>query len=167
MKKIINVLWLVLLIDIFSFNIAKADPIDPTQFLKPSFGSHYAWQAMLIFVFVIFIGIVSEIIAGYFLFFRKNKADLMALVWANVVSYPFFYLFSNLFPFHPILFGEMLVVLIETLIIKAYLKDKISLRKALLVSVVINLTSIIVSFIASLVLIILFEVIFSPASSSF
>jgi hypothetical protein len=103
------------------------------------------------------IGTTIEIIIGYF-FLGSIKGWLKALVIANIFSYPVFVgiltlngglsniyqssIFSNGGIFSIIIvFGEIIVVLIESLIIKKVLEGEISFAKSLGVALVTNLVS--------------------------
>ena len=104
-------------------------------------------------------GTAVEIICGYLLFFRKQKKGIWAILIANIISFPLFYLYltathsylsftvrymmMHVTWFLYLVFGEVAVIFIEMFIIKLVLKNEITYRKSFLISLVLNIISVI------------------------
>jgi len=130
-----------ILLGISIFGMAKADSIPMRSKLPP-------------FLFWISTSLFLELIFGYLLFFRKNKKGILAILVANIISYPLFFLYftfsvwvtegynlSNLIFLPLVIIGEIFVILLEAIIIKFILKQEIIFKKSLLISSVLNIIS--------------------------
>ncbi len=142
MKKLFLVLICVCLI-----SLVFANPINPSIMLEPM-------QVPLLINLVVTIGV--ELLVAYLITSDKSKNFLFSVVLGNL-SYLFVYLYvyfliPDLFMFAPIsiisnlLIIEVIVVLVEAGVIHLLNKKSYSYRKALGVSVSMNLASFILGF---------------------
>lgn len=115
------------------------------------FGSSYMVTAFIFAMPVYLINALIEAVPGYFLFFR-NRLGVVAILIANLISWPIFvgYVFYARYQaecggafFHNykmyfVAVGEIGVILLEAIILKLILRDKVSLKKLFFASVVMN-----------------------------
>lgn len=130
---------------LFSSSAVFANPIVPESYFSIT-SANYTRTGFIIFIpfFVLFcLGV--EIFLGYLFFFRNDKTGVPALIYANLVSYPIFFILTTVTNLLPVTLGEIIVVIIEAVILKLYLKDRITTKKAIIVSNVLNILSIILS----------------------
>lgn len=143
------------------FWIVKANPI-------PVGGSPAPMHFYTIYNFLFlwfFVCLFLELIFGLLLFFRKNAVKgVLAILIANIISYPLFYLYyifsiwvseyynlnDYLFLFQLII-GEILVIFLETFIIRLILRKELVFKKCLLISFVLNLISLAGGFLTPLI----------------
>ncbi|PJA64621.1 MAG: hypothetical protein CO159_02055, partial [Candidatus Portnoybacteria bacterium CG_4_9_14_3_um_filter_40_10] len=85
-------------------------------------------------------------------FFRNKRKGLFAILIANVISFPLFYLWStwvslNMEGLGIILFtyiiGEISVIIIEAILIKLILKNEIKFMASFIASLILNILSLI------------------------
>src|SRR4030042_5213644 len=142
-----------------SIKIAKADLIVPLQIIN----------APVTFLIALFINLLVELFFGYIIFFRDNIKDLKAVVIANAVSYPLMFLFllyeiggfsnfvnGNFEATMAFLFivikTEIPVIILEMFVIKKFVKKIISYQRAFTISLVLNLLSLTVGLIFTIIL---------------
>lgn len=135
-KTIKYSLMFLVLIGIFFSQSARADLIMPIEIISP----------FVTLMVGIFLGTAIEIAVGYLIFFRNNIPGLKALMIANLISYPIFFVIFRaliLFSSNPLFLValETGVVVSESIIIKIYLKDTITFKRALFISLVLNVIS--------------------------
>jgi hypothetical protein len=174
MKKNKNYLILFLIIfGILFFNITNANPIPPGGFP----GSTHTYSiGNFIFLWVL-MGLLLEPFFAFILFFRKNIKDALVVLFANAISYPLFFLYvaflsgtilkyilidflglkfldnySDLYFLIFIIIGEILVILLEAFIINSKVKQKMTFKKSLLISLVLNMISLAGGFLAPLLI---------------
>jgi hypothetical protein len=138
-------------------SIAMADPIfvhgyEPP---KPTFLETLYQGLSLLFIALLFT-IIAETFFGYIIFFRQNKKGILAILIANLISFPLFWFYTGLiaykshFPqltaFIFFFIGEIAVIMIEAIILKTILKNLITNKKVIIVSIVLNLTSLLLSY---------------------
>lgn len=137
---------------LLSANLAFANPIE----LESSFSAVHAignpYADYFFILSIIVVGLGSEILFGYLFFFRHNKKGVSSLIYANLISYPIFYIFTTAIHILPIPLGEVLAVIIEAAFIKLYLGNEMSIKKSLLISILLNILSIIISLFLSVLL---------------
>ncbi|PIP27940.1 MAG: hypothetical protein COX29_03850 [Candidatus Moranbacteria bacterium CG23_combo_of_CG06-09_8_20_14_all_35_22] len=102
----------------FSMSHEEAGRLDPSLFIK---------------IAIIVISLGAEVLFGYLLFFKNNKRGIVSLVYANLISYPLFYLYTAGLNLLSVAEGEIFVVAIEAIFIKLWLKDNVTFKKALLI----------------------------------
>ena len=142
-----------------STSIAQANPVPvyPSGYVSspgPTFSEFIssAYQNLPEFLIGIIFVIIFEIIFGYLLFFRNKRKGLFAILIANVISFPLFYLWStwvslNMEGLGIILFtyiiGEISVIIIEAILIKLILKNEIKFMASFIASLILNILSLI------------------------
>jgi|GEM_PF-3030009 len=132
--------------------IAKADMmISPASLVNPlvmylGYGS---------FLVGFFIGTAIEISLAYFVFLRKIEKNILAVFIANLVSYPLLVAWTlsvsmlelGIDSLTALFVGEIAVVILEAIIIKNILKERISYPSAFGVSFGNNLSSFVIGWI--------------------
>lgn len=119
------------------FNVAKADVIFPQTIVNPFI------TAVIGLAFTLFIELLVAVNI-----FKSDKNKIKAVLFANLISYLIFIL-TQIFrstPFNDLGFGililEPIIILLESFIIKIYLKESITYIKALKLSFILNIASI-------------------------
>jgi len=129
---------------------------------RPTFWESF-YEGLPVFFIGFLFAIIIESIFGYILFFRKNKKGISAVTIANLISFPLFYLYltstlyksqflplSSMLP--PFIFGESAVIFFEMFIFKIVLRKEITYKKAFTASLSLNLTSLLLGFVAVIVI---------------
>lgn len=106
-------------------------------------------------IIIIFPAII-EMIAGYLIFFRHEKKSILMIALSNVISGSIFFGLLSLIPTIVgtgdiqtgpisqntyIALSAVLVIVIEAFLLKFLLKEKINIKRAFLISIVLNLIS--------------------------
>lgn len=132
--------------------IAKADMmISPATLVNP-LAMYLGYGSFLI---GFFIGTAIEIFLAYFLFLRRIEKNILAVFIANLISYPLLIAWTlaisrlelGIDSLTALVVGEIAVVILEVIIIKNILKDKVSYPDAFGVSLGNNLSSFVVGWI--------------------
>lgn len=104
------------------------------------------------FAILFFSNLIIELLSGFiYLAIRKAKGfgyklPIIAIVVANIISYPVFYLLTYLFAnnFLSVALMEVGVVAFESLVIWLICRKKMNYTQSLLLSVIINVSSILI-----------------------
>lgn len=135
------------ILSLFSFSFALANPVVPGARLPSPDLWHRAYDSLPAFFLALVFTLLIEILFGYLLFFRKNKKGLLAILVGNLISFPIFCLYVlyvfNVNVLFFIALGELGVIFFEMFMMQLFLRNEISLKKAFLVSLVLNILSLI------------------------
>lgn len=155
--KIIIISLVILIIGNLFLNIIKANPLpvfDPYQ-PEPLPETEIHTFSVFTWLFLWFFAcLFLELLFGYIMYFRKNLRGVLGIFIANIISYPLFYFYytfilyitenykmSDYIFYLFIIIGEIAVIFLEAFILRAILKKAITFRKSLIISLILNLIS--------------------------
>jgi hypothetical protein len=147
---------------LFSSTAVFANPIVPESYLSITSAGFTKTNLVVLIPLFVSLCLGMEIFFGYLFFFRHDKLGVAALFFANLISYPIFLILTIATRLLSVTLGEILVIIIEAVILKLFLEDRITTKKAIIISVVLNLISIILS----VVIFIMYDIAMSSSMNS-